>query len=451
MTHSSNPIAQMWLDFEALPVEAIDLSPVAIDEAVRLIADMPNEQRQWQTYLNALALFGFEQWLAERDAQIAIDRQHCSLFDPQMNNVIEAVCHLKVNQFKLCLITTGSLADEEVTLPRAVVDLPEFAHHFYVLVEVQEEQEIAVVRGFLSYNQLMERQARANIQADDDWTYQFPSAWFEQTPDRLLLNLRCLDNSAIPLPAVPNHRLTQLSRMRSQLETLLPQLDSPNRQLWEVLTWEQGTAILTSRELVNWLYQLQTQESPGLSANLTNYLSDLLRLLTQQAMNVGRWLWDELDELAQELSWQLLPSVAPVAAFRSPKEEFESIVRSLQHKSIDISPQARGAYRNLHLAGIPLRLYALTWPLLSDSIPEWTLLLILGTPSETPLPPGLKLRISDQTGILVEQAMDRGEQNSYFFTSVVGTWDEKFLATVSLAGGIEETLPPFSFALERVR
>jgi hypothetical protein len=53
--------------------------------------------------------------------------------------------------------------------------------------------------------------------------------------------------------------------------------------------------------------------------------------------------------------------------------------------------------------------------------------------------------VSDQTGILVQQVLDPQQQDSYFFTRVVGNLEEKFIVTVSLPSGIEQTLPPFSF------
>ena len=445
MNNYSNLTAEILLDFEALPLEAIALSPAAINEAVKLSAQLPNAQRQWQTYLNALALFGFQEWLAERDSLIKINPEKSSLFKPAIANVIEPVIDLKINNFKLCLITTGSLTDEEVTIPRAIVDLPEFVPHFYVLMEVQEEEEIAVMRGFIAYNQLVELRKTVNLKADEDWTYQLPLTWFDGNCNRLLLNLRCLSPTAIPLPTVPNNRLMQLAKMRGQLARLLPKLQSPESQLWQVLTWEEGAVVLTSPELLNWIYQLQRKDGENYDINLTKYLSDLLQLITAKAINVGRWLWNELDELAREFSWQLLPNLTPVSALRSPTEEFEVIIRELHNNNVDIPLEARGAYRNLNLAGISLRLYALTWALVSVEISEWTLLLVVGSPSGIPMPSGLKLRVSDQTGILVEEGLEVDDNSSYFFTSVVGNWDEKFLATVSLGSVIEETLPPFSF------
>jgi hypothetical protein len=182
--------------------------------------------------------------------------------------------------------------------------------------------------------------------------------------------------------------------------------------------------------------------------NLQSHLSDLLQLLTQPAVNVGRWLWNELDEFANELSWVLLPSLAPATAMRSPVEEFEAIVTQLRQTGVEIPLEARGAYRDLRFAGIPLRLYAVTWALLAESMPEWTLLLVLGATPGTTLPPSLQIRVSDQTGVLVEQMLDnqlRDSRDSYFFTRVIGTWEEKFIVTVSLPSGIKQTLPPFSF------
>ena len=176
-------------------------------------------------------------------------------------------------------------------------------------------------------------------------------------------------------------------------------------------------------------------------------------------MNVGRWLWNELDEFANSLSWMLLPnptrmrSLKEETAMRSPTKEFEDIASQLKQRGQEIPLQARGAYREVLLAGIPLRLYAITWPLLSDSEPQWwSLLLVLGIPSEITLPCSLKFRVSDKTGVLAEQVLNPEQREpSLLFTCVVGDWNERFLVTVGLTNGLELTLPPFGFEPERGR
>ncbi|MGK7921652.1 MAG: DUF1822 family protein [Trichodesmium sp.] len=451
------------LDIQPIATESIHLSLDKIEQAIQISNQIPNESRQWQTYLNALGLFGFEQWLEERGTNLTIDSANCSLFNPIISNTIPAVCHLNINQFQVCLITTGSFLDEEISIPRAVVDLPEFNHHLYVLMEVQEELETVVIYGFISYGDLMHHQTQVNLVADEDWSYQIPLIWFNTEIDDLLLYCRCLDLAEIPLPEIQTNS-ENLAIVKTELTQLLPQLSTQN--LWEFINWEQGKNILTHTDLLKWIYDWQWQkaiesenipnnlvevkESQANSLNyLTKYLPDLLNILTKPTINVGCWLRNELDSFANQLSWVLLPELpelSPMRGVYSPTEEIEAIIRELPNNGVYIPDHARGAYQDLLLAGIPLRLYALTWSLVSeDSTPEWMLLLILSTPTNISLPEGIKLRISDAAGILVEQQLNADDDEFYLFTNVVGSWDEKFIATVYLTSEIQETLPPFGF------
>lgn len=446
MTNLSTEILPMTLDFEQLPPEAILLSQSQINQAVELSGRIKDESKQWQTYLNALSLSAFENWLESRGNSFNINRDECTLLQPSLANVIPTVANLKVGEYKICLITTGSFIDEQVDISRVVIDLPEYIPHFYVLVEVIEEEEKAVIQGFISYNELSSRQQSVNLKPDSDWKYEIPLTWFCKEADRLLLYLNCLEPAAISLPAIPANRVKNLGLVKNELIRILPELKT--QELWETLTWEQATAVLTNRELIDWIYNLQTQEETLSTTSLQKHLSDIFQLITQPAINVGRWLWDELDALAEE-TWNLLPNIIPQPVMRSPVEEFTVINSQLQKKGLEIPVQARGAYQDLSLAGVPLRLYAVTWHLLSESDPNlWTLLLILGTPALEHLPTNLKLRVSDQTGILVEQEVNPELGNSYLFTRVVGNFDEKFLVSVNLGDGVEMTLP-FAFDMSR--
>ncbi len=448
MSNLSSNTSQLQLDYELLSPAAVHLSSEQIIQAVDLSNQIFNISRKWQTYINGLALFAFEEWLQERADTLTIRREQCTVLQPALANAIPVVANLRVGEFKVCLISTGSLYDSEIALSQLVVDLPEYVPHFYVLVEVLEEQSSGIISGFISYQELMEKRVRANLQPEADWTYQLPLDWFDCESNNLLLNLCCLESTAITLPTIPHHRAQISSTMQSNLIALLPQLQSPQCELWEILTWEQGTAVFTNPELLHWIYNCQ-QQTPN--SGLKTNLKDLFKLCTQPALNVGRWLWDELDELAQEFSWKLLPSFTPAVAMRSPTEEFQTIINQLQHRGLEIPTQARGAYQDLLLAGIPLRLYAMTWHLLSESDPHlWTLLLVLGTTSQNTLPSHLKLRVSDQTSVLLEQGINQAQGDSYLFTRVVGNWDEKFLVSVSLIDGVEINLPPFTFYPGRV-
>jgi hypothetical protein len=448
---SLSDLTNNWVEFENL-TETIPLEPEQFDQAVELSEQIGNEVRKWQVYLQALALLSFEEWLQQREPEISLERERASVLQPQYANAINAVCNLNVGEFKVCLIPNISFSDEEVIVPRAIIDLPEFTAHFYVVIGIEEELEVAAIRGFLRHDQLVNYQPQ--LQAEADWTYQLPLAWFNREPDELLLYLQCLEPTAIPLPEIPTNRQATLARMQAALLALLPQLR--NRPLWQVLTWEQGVAVLTTPDLLNWLYQSLTENA----ANLTNHLSDLLQILTQQAVNVRHWLRYQTNELVQILSWEVLPPSSmrgdglirelPTASLprseSSLTQNLDEILRDISfNNNLEIPEIAGRAYRELSLVG-SLRLYAVIWPVEDDN--GWILLLILTASPGAEPPYGFNLRLSDQTGVLTQDELQPDSIHDYIFALVTGSYQDKFLATITSATGEVQTLPPFEFPSE---
>ena len=99
-----------------------------------------NHQNSWQIYLNTLALLGLEVWLQKRLRNKVITRDISR---------ISTAGNLKVDEFKFCTIATENLLSEVIKISKINVA------HFYVLIEVLEEEEQVVIRGFLSHNQLI--------------------------------------------------------------------------------------------------------------------------------------------------------------------------------------------------------------------------------------------------------------------------------------------------------
>lgn len=451
MNSYANP-NQINLDFESSPIESISIQPEAIVQAVELSHQIVNQDKQWQTYLHALAFFAFESWLNLRVPEITINSDQCSIRQPKYSNVIDGVFNLQIGQFKLCLIATGSMDDDVITIPRAVVDLPEYIAHFYVLVNVQEEQEEANVKAFISYDQLKEYQQSVNLQPESDWTYELPWDWFNPEPDNLLLYLRCLEATAIALPVLSTNRVINRNKIQAQLQSLIPQLQSGETPLWQLLDWETATSLLTDDELLDWLYQIQTGR-----ISITQQLAETGRKLTQQVINVGSWLQNELDQLAQSLAWNLLPAPAfaisslrflPATNPESPEVEMEMIIAQLRNSGMDIPVTARGAYQDFNLGTNLLRLYAVTWTIAEpENLPEWTLLVVLGTQADYPLPINLRLQLQEDNSLLDEQIVQNSPAN-YLYSRVIGTYDEQFTITIILENGENLILPPFTFIPE---
>jgi hypothetical protein len=186
--------------------------------------------------------------------------------------------------------------------------------------------------------------------------------------------------------------------------------------------------------------------------------------VTAAAINVGRWLQDQVDRVAQELAWILLP---PIPSFRmgtslsdpflsssgelrplqSPTEEFNRLISDLiRNAGLSIPPDARGAYRDWQWETLNLRLYVTTWELpLAGSPSNWALLLVLGAQPGFNLPLGLQLQVRDETQVLEEPILV-DTSSVYLYAQVIGTQEEQFWVTLSLPNGAAMTLPPFTFS-----
>lgn len=449
MSYSQKNYTEFSLDFTTVPTEVIALLPEQIAEAVKISSAIQNPEQQWLIYLNSLGLFGFVEWIRECAPELPINQAECSVLNPTIANLIPGICNLKVGDFKLCLIAKGSLDVQEISIPRAAIELPEFIPHFYIILDIKEEYELANVQGFIRYDILTQRISELNLQPNLDWTYSLPNTCIEDDPERLLLYLRCLAATVISLPEIPSDRLEKLESIQAEITTLLNRLESTDSPLWKVLSWQQVATILTLEFVA--IAETETEEETA----LTN-LDSLLQILTRPALNVGLWLQDKMDELAQNVSWILMPAfAASPAPLRSTTEEFEVIAADLSNLGVEIPTHARGAYQQIKLSEQQFNLYAVTWAFLSENnVPEWMLLLILSTNYGTSLPTGLKLRLSDSTGILVQRTVGLNSSDSYLYIQIAGAWDEKFLATVSLKDretgkNLSVTLPPFTFRMQQ--
>ncbi len=420
----------------------IELQAQWLDRALTISENLHNASRQFNLYLQALALFSFESWIHIREPNLAINIANSSVFKPELANIIDVVYNLQVGDFKVCLIPTIDYSDLEITIPRYVIDIPEFVAHFYVIVEIDEELELGFIRGFIDYNRLIVN--KSNYPLDIDWNYAFYSSLFESKAEKLLVNLQCLKPNSITLPNIDREQENKLINSQTTLQKILPEVKT--KPLWKKLTWEQAVITVTNADLRNWLYQSLTNNNP--SFNL--YLRDLFKILTQQTINLREWIQNQIDELEQELTWQMLPAPAISSNFRginidNPAASLNNILTQIGNVTdINIPSNAGRAYQEF-VGETPVRLYTVTW-LVSETEKTWSLLLILGgTPNSIP-PYGVKLRISDRNNILQEQELTSDLGVAYLCTKLEATAEEKLLVTITPPDGNTEISRLFEFS-----
>ena len=236
-----NHLPSFLMPSRLLPPDLIWLEPEQIAQAKTMSERVMPEAQQWQSYLNALALLSFEQWLGERLPEQLLTR---------LTKPIESVGYVEVNGFKFCLIAVEHVLNETVPIPQPVVEQPEFTAHFYVVQEVAEEQALVTLRGCLRFDELMHYRDRYQPQ---DHCYQFPLALLDVEPNHLLFYCRSLQPAAIALPVSAAPTVDRLSvGLTSQITKLGQWLQAAVDENWssiELLINPTAALALSSRSM----------------------------------------------------------------------------------------------------------------------------------------------------------------------------------------------------------
>lgn len=378
-----------------------------VESAISLA--IASDPHLWPVLLQAMALRGVQQWLEDYsgDWPVTVDATELSSLGE----------YCQVGDFQVYVLGMGSVTQETVSIPVAVVERRNT--HVYLLVEVHEETDEITILNSVGHAQLRDYQQQSLFPVVEGG-YAVPLRYFDIPPDRLLLYFTCLN------PAV-----------------LL----------------EEAMTEATSGE--------DTGETAGL-VSAANPSSVALNVETS-TINVSQWLKGQIDRVARGLDWVLMPPLAPANAMmttRTPQEELEAILRSLEPNGVVIPPTARGAFVDVRVDDEistegdrpqpqqPFRLYSVTWLIPNAEVPEWSLFLILMPARGSVLRPGTRLIVQDQeitlgdTGVEIPSSFsqDTSMSSQFIYTQVIGTWDEQFTITVIQPDGTLFTWPPFGLS-----
>lgn len=373
---------------QLLTPDSIALTPAQVSQAIELAHQATTEAEQWQTYLNGLALIGLQIWLEQRSSQLKLESQFLQAGALQAGALqagavkSEPALSQQVSQLQISQSRLHLLITDCLADP--LVAAPQLTAaaqpDFYLLIEVLEELSEVRLRGYLPQAKFNAIQLEAQLNP--------PS-----TPDLLFLPIEAFDADPAGL----------LLRLRAQL-----------------------TAAQLRQPAIQPAISLAPQKAP------------------QTAINLRLWLQDRLDQVAEALSWQLLPPAAlnlSGALMSGNADLLNAVLRELQsQRGVAIPTSVRAAERDLEIEDLSLKLYALTWEPAPD---QWSLLLILGAQPHCGLPVGLTLRLEANQELLVEERLS---DSPYLYSLVVGETDEQFCVTVTSPTGAALKLTPFGFA-----
>lgn len=411
--------------------ETIEIEPSDRNRAKQLSDRVVGEDHQWLTYLNGLAFMGLTRWL-KRYEQMDIDSTRCSLLNPIYSNVLDVVCNIQVNGFELCLIATEHVLNETLILPRAVIDLPSFSAHVYVLMEVWEEQGKMLLRGVVRHDQLLHY--LLNIQPAADWTYSFPLSVLNLEPHFLIHYLQKLNPAAISLSSAQTIPIKTVETI--DVQSMVEKLGTSYQPIWHDVSWEEGAMLLGQPELLRLLYQMRTVSEP--SPALRIRLGEVAALLTQTAVDTTCWMQNQLDELAQRLDLWTVASLTPAMAFRK-SGRFEHVIVALRNNGLDIPGQTQAVYQDVDLNGLALRLCNAA---IQTPKRQWSLLTILGTQTGENLPEGTQLRVSNTSRVLHDPVLEFDQP--FLYTLADAVFWEKLVVSIVI-GNTVQTLTPYTY------
>lgn len=205
------------------------LEPETLDEARFMSHQTINEANQWSRYLNTLALDGFEKWLKERRPNAIINKE--------TNLEFENICFLYIGEYRLCLIVVDKQVDDVVNIPVPLLTSNNNTAHFYVLVEVVEEEEQVNLHGFLRYDLLTKYFQQGNITLQIDGNYELALSSLDGELKNLLQYISFLAPSAIKLPAIKDNHNNLIEQISENINKTKTQL---NRNVINLNKWFDG-------------------------------------------------------------------------------------------------------------------------------------------------------------------------------------------------------------------
>ncbi|BBC26954.1 DUF1822 family protein [Pseudanabaena sp. ABRG5-3] len=378
--------------------ETIPIEAIALSPEImqQAIALSQNATNQWQTYLDAIAYLTICEWLHERSPNLdfAIDSEDITNHQANLH-------YLEVNGFTLYVLGTTPISGDMVEIPADIL---------------QPQNPISENNHNLSN------------------TFIVIVEIYEEIEQALILgfsrHLQLVKHLADRMVDLKRDRLDDTYQLPLSLFT-----NEPERLL----------LYLQNLEPIKTLPIATITELPPVN-------------ITELILNTGLWLQEQLDEIAQNLAWHLLPTnyeprYVPVmrsSGLRSPTQELEQIFSEVEQLNVKVPSSARAAYQDFQLGDRHLRLYATVWAdgnysTNLEANPEWSLLLVLGCQAIGEIPYGVRMQVRDQQKVLIDRQLDRKSQDLYLYACVTGDRTETFSVSISLPSGVMLTLPAFAF------
>lgn len=399
--------------------EIIYLEPEHFERAVEISSKIINENYRWKTYVSVLALCSFEEWLKSQVNDLLISADYSSL-QHQYTTESTTLSYLQVGDFFVCLIVSETVASATIFIPKNAIDSPELVPHFYVVIEVLEEQEEVIIQGCLRYDKLI----NYHLTLIDD-NYQLPLYLFNTEINHLLLALRLLSPTAI-IPKIENSNITKLNTW----------LQNTFEKTWLAIEDLLDTALL--RRSIVWQQAFYRSDEDNAKLRSSTSEKEIQELLNQIANNTNEF---QLQKAVKRLgviatgNHKAILTLINLLETTQDDETLWTIVESLWQMAPGV---ASAGVRRVKLIDLGMqvagRTIALAVAILKKSNQQFGVLLrVYPTHDELYVPVKLKLILLDN-GEILHEVIARIADN-YIQLKLSGNKGETFSVKIMLEEG----------------
>ena len=356
----------------------IDISPESREKAWQQTQNQSysNAASRWNAYLNCLCLNAFTRWVKEEpDLQEPLKVWSNDASLPSFWDVVNGT-KLTLGETGLVLIPSDKSAFLEFRIPQEWVDIPSWAGHYYLAVNLNLEAGWMRVWGYATHEKIKQEGRCSHL----DRTYVLD-------PEDLIadINVMWVARELFPPKKLAVKPLPTLSKEQTEtiLEQLSQQIDySPRLDL----SFEQWASIVGNDSSRQQLYQLRLANQ-----NIAPSLP--------KANNLSLWLQNIFDGGWQSVNTILGNQEKTLAfGFRTDAALNDIYVKGL--KLIDLGMDLKGNAVML-LVG------------LTPEVDEKINIRVQLYPAsgETYLPPNLKLGLLSQSGVTLQEVESRSQDN----------------------------------------
>ena len=339
-----------------------------------------NDAARWNAYQNYLCLKVFETWLnAETDLeekpQVWPQLDELPSFWEVVNGTV-----ITLGETRLALIPSEMINFEELRVPREWVDIPDWAAHYYLAIQLDLEERWLRVLGYATHEQLKQEGKYDPI----DRTVCLKRESLIEDLNVMWVTRELSTNSKliVKLPTLSNQKA----------EALLNQLTKPSYSPRLDVPFEQWAALIADRHWRQMLYQRRSQP-----------------VTTKTLVNLSQWVQGIF-----EAGWQVV------------EELFDPTV---------LVPVAKGADIIRRAKRIDLREH--TVALIVTRMPEdeqeiSILLQVQPTNAQTTLPRNLQLSAFDKSGTVHREVQAKTADSFIQLPRLIGSSGECFSVKVEL-------------------